>query len=119
METGFPIMLHAKSKNEGPILSQSKTKRPYHDTLFGDLSGHDWRLDFVHMVFVTKKAVLTRHVLAVARRALLLFNRFEIRHKDFRIMGLISGLISWSGTEVMTCQAALFAKKAEMRFVGE
>lgn len=87
--------------------------------LFGDLGGHDWRLDVGHMIFVTKKAVLTRHVLAMARGAPLLFNRFEIRHEDIWIMGFISVLISCSGTNVMTCQAALFAEKAEVWFVGK
>lgn len=91
----------------------------YGNDLLGKLRVHYRGRYVAHMINVTQKTILARHIIAVARRALRLFDRFEIRHKYFWIMTFVSVFMPLRIIDVMTGQAALFAKKAKVGFVSE
>ena len=84
-----------------------------------NLRVHDRRGDAIHMVAVTRQAVLTRHVAGVARLAELLLHLAEARHEVPRITLLVALQIWAAPFNAMAGLAAALLQDAEMRLMDE
>ncbi len=84
-----------------------------------NLSIHHWRDHAIHVIFVAKQTVLTRHAALVAALAKILFHPAEIRRKNLRIALLEALEIRAAFFEVMAGQTTAIFQCAEMRFMNK